>query len=122
MGLVYPDVEEWKRAGVAPPGEPPDNGDMRERVAKLEAILPTLATKADVAEVRTDIHREFTTHTRWSIGIAVAIVAALIAYLNVSKPPAAALASPQPQPIVIQLPPQPASVAPSAPPLPQPPK
>lgn len=54
-----------------------DDGGMEQRLAKLEAIVPTLATKLDLAEVRqeliraegsirTDMHKEFTAQT-WRI-------------------------------------------------------
>lgn len=58
-------------------GEPPDNGGMDARITKLESIVPTLATKIDMADmrtelvrvegsIRTDMHKEFTAQT-WRI-------------------------------------------------------
>lgn len=58
-------------------GEPPDNGHMEARITKLESIVPTLATKLDLADLRTelvrvegsiraDMHKEFTAQT-WRI-------------------------------------------------------
>lgn len=60
--------------GGEPPQIPPA---MEARVAKLEAVVPTLATKMDLAELRTelvrvegsiraDMHKEFTMQT-WRI-------------------------------------------------------
>lgn len=37
----------------APNDRPPERGD--ERIARIEAILPTLATKADVADLRAEM-------------------------------------------------------------------
>lgn len=42
--------------------EPP----MEARIAKLEAIIPTLATKLDLADLRTDFHKEINNQT-WKI-------------------------------------------------------
>ena len=92
--------------------------DMETRLAKIEVIIPTLATKADVADVRTDIHKAESSHVKWSIGIGIAVVGLIITYLNLSKAPPST--APQPQPIVIQLPqpvvsapPQPTALAPA---------
>lgn len=66
---------------VAPNGEPPDNTGMEARISKLEALIPTLATKEDLmretsavkleicridGSIRTDMHKEFTVQT-WRI-------------------------------------------------------
>lgn len=67
----------WSGAPVDQGGEPPDNRGMEARVSKLEAIIPTLATKLDMADlrmelvrvegsIRTDMHKEFTAQT-WRI-------------------------------------------------------
>ena len=59
--------------------EPPDNGGMEARVATLEAIVPTLATREDMAKMhgslredmanlRAEMHREFNTQTWRMIG------------------------------------------------------
>ena len=59
--------------------EPPM--DITERVAKIETLLPTLATKSDLSDLRGDMHKEFNLQT-WRIvgstlGIAALIVAAI---------------------------------------------
>ncbi|WP_164557980.1 hypothetical protein HF313_10245 [Massilia atriviolacea] len=50
-----PEAPDSKRASVAAGGGPPYDGDMDRRLTVLETrfdtILPTLATKADVADV-----------------------------------------------------------------------
>lgn len=77
---------------IDPPGGGGDNGGMEARIAKLEAVIPTLATKEDLmreftalkleiiggdgairadmakmdGSIRTDMHKEFTVQT-WRI-------------------------------------------------------
>lgn len=66
---------------VDPPGGGGDNGGMEARLAKLEATIPTLATREDlvreftgtrtemhreVAGLRAEMHREFNSQT-WRI-------------------------------------------------------
>lgn len=50
-------------AAVAGGGEPPYDGTMEHRVtsleARLDAIVPTLATKVDVAELRAEMRESF---------------------------------------------------------------
>lgn len=60
------------RPGVVEPGGgPPHDGDMSERVAKLEerldSLLPSLSTKADVEGVRTDVHKGQSEMKTWMI-------------------------------------------------------
>jgi len=65
-----------------------------ERLAKLEAVIPTLATREDLqraagglseaivksaGELRTEIHKEITTQTRWIVGVLALVVAATVA-------------------------------------------
>lgn len=70
MGAVKQGPESWFGTPVDPPGGGGDNGDMEKRLAKLEALAPTLATKEDlmreVAGLRVEMHREFTAQT-WRI-------------------------------------------------------
>lgn len=59
------------------------NGDgLGERVARIEATLPHLATKEDVAKLETRIVEKLDAQTKWLIGIVsiglITIVAALI--------------------------------------------
>ena len=52
----------WWAANRSPPPEPPDM-DISERVTKIETLLPTLATKEDLAReiggLRAEMHKEF---------------------------------------------------------------
>lgn len=89
---------------------PPDNNGMEARLARIEAVIPTLATKADVSDAKSSI-------VMWLSGIVLAgtaiTVTVLVFAINRAIPPAAPPTAPQP--IVIQLP---AAGAPT----PQPPK
>ncbi len=70
---------------VTPPSppEPPDM-DLNERVAKLEVVLPTLATKEDLARLdgnlRVELHKAIHDQTwkliSWTTGLGTALVAA----------------------------------------------
>ena len=63
-------------------GEPPDNGGMETRIVKLEAVIPTLATKEDLMRVegslRTEMHKEFHAQTWRLIGVLTAMFAGLL--------------------------------------------
>jgi len=63
MPVAYLPGHEPKDDGGS---EPPDNSDMEARVAKLESVVPTLATKVDLADLRTEMHKEFNAQT-WRI-------------------------------------------------------
>lgn len=71
-------------------GEPPDNTHMDARIAKLEATLPTLATKEDLARevgglrgevggLRGEIYKAVNDQTwkiiTWTTGLGAALVA-----------------------------------------------
>jgi hypothetical protein len=62
----------WQRDGLTQRSEPPDDGGMElsERVAKIEAVIPTLATKEDlvreVGGLRSELHKELHAMT-WKI-------------------------------------------------------
>lgn len=90
--------------GVADGGGPPHDGDMEARLAKLEAVVPTLATKADLEKGIHDM-------VKWIVGTAFLGIALFITImtfvLNNAVPKAAPAA--QAAPIVIQIPTQPAS-------------
>lgn len=110
---IRPDLDAISarvRARVDGSGGPPDDGSMRERVAKLEAILPMLATKADVGELVAKIAESKFAIIAWLGAALIGVLAILLsAMFNWSKPGASA---PTPQPIVIQIP---APTQPSAP-------
>ena len=61
----------------------------RERIVAIEAVLPHLATKADVADVKVDIERVRAEIERlradmikWQIGTAIAVVGAVFAIVR----------------------------------------
>lgn len=105
-------------------GEPPDNGDMEQRIVKLEEALAALPTKADFAELRadiadtrTDVHKAITDNHRWTHGALLAILSVgvigilglLFTIYNTNK--SAPTPSPQtPATIVLQVPSQPLAI------------
>jgi hypothetical protein len=105
-----------KADAVASGPRPPDNDGMDARLSRLEAVIPTLATKADVGDMKALISETKSSIVMWLSGIVLAgtaiTITVLIFAINRAVPPAAVTAAPQP--IVIQIP---AAVAPP-PPLP----
>lgn len=91
-------------------GEPPDNGAMEARVTQLEAVIPTLATKADLAQVKGElvatIERGISETQRWMIatviGLFIGFGGLFLAMSNALKPAPTV----QQQPTVIVLPAQ----------------
>lgn len=112
-------VREMASLGATPPldggGEPPHDGDMDARVAKLEALIPMLATKADVAELRVDIEKGQKENRSWMLATVLALFAGIIGagglVVSATKSPAAP--APQPAPIIIQVPGPPPAAAPA---------
>ena len=90
--------------------EPPYDDGMEHRVTTLETrldtILPTLATKADMAELKTEIHKNSADIIKWVVGTGFAGFAAFIVVitfvLNNASPKQANL--PNSQPIIINVP------------------
>lgn len=103
--------DEVSRARGRPPidrgREPPDDGDMNERLTALESridtILPTLATKADIAEVRTEIAESAANIIKWIVGTALGISVAAITIMTFVLNNATPKQAPQ-QPTVIVVP------------------
>jgi len=54
----------------------------RERIVAIEAVLPHLATKADVADVKVYIERMQTNMIKWHRGTAIAIIGAVFAIVR----------------------------------------
>lgn len=127
-GEIYRDINQHLRSG----GEPPDNVDMEARVtaveqsiARIDAVLPNLATKAELAELRADVHKGFADQTKWIIGTGFAGIAVFITVmtfvLNNATPKQPAPPAQQ-APIIINVPqapplahvPQAPTLAPSA--------
>lgn len=122
---------------LSPGGEPPDNGSMEARMAKLEELVKGLPTKSDFSELRSelradyavmradtaksqaDMHKAIADNHRWThaalVGFATlalaGIVGVMIAIWNIGKPTAPAA---QQAPYVIMVP-QPAAQAPTTP-------
>lgn len=124
-------LDDYRDGPLRPGGGGGDNGDMEARltavegsivridqnIARIDAMLPTLATKAELAELRSDMHKGFADQTKWIIGTGFAGIAVFITVmtfvLNNATPKAT---PPQAQaPIIINVPaapaPQPAPAA-----------
>lgn len=95
-----------------------DDG-MDARVAKLEALIPTLATKADVEGVRADLHKVSSEMKGWFIATAVLVLVGLFTIANIMITNVRSLADQprqtpqQPAPIIIQVPGPPPAVTPA---------
>lgn len=126
MSNVYKMINKVPGGQFAHGGEPPDNGvmearikkledgyqDVRERLVHIETRVEQTATKADLADNKSEM-------IKWIVGTAVAMSAAAITVmtfvLNNATPKAPAAS---PQPIVIYAPApaaQPVPVAPAKP-------
>lgn len=112
--------EQVGRAGrpIDKGGEPPDDGDM-ERLAALEArfdtVLPTLATRADIESVKSEIHKSSGETHKWMLGTVIGLFLGFgglfLAMSNALKPTPS---QPPSVPTIIYT--QPAPIAPAAPP------
>ncbi len=56
--------------------------DISSRLTAIEAIIPHLATKADVADLRTDIEKTQSTLIKWFIGTWLASMTIIAAILG----------------------------------------
>lgn len=100
---------------------------MRERLARLEAILPSLASKGDIGELRADFERGQKENRAWMLATVLALFAGILGAGglvlsalktgNSSPAPSPVSAPAVPQPIIIQIPPQTQAAAPAPPPL-----
>jgi len=98
-------------------GGPPDNGDMTDaRLTKLEAIIPTLMTKADGESIKTDIHKNTIDIQRWMIatviGLFLGFGGLFLAMSTALKPSPPGVSSQLP--IIINVPATPAAPSPSS--------
>jgi len=93
---------------MLPPGgggghEPPADAELHARVARLES---TVATKADIGELRTELHKAVSDLIKWIVGtlfVAVALCVTLMTFvLNNATPKAPPTATSAP--IIIQMP------------------
>lgn len=99
--------EVEQRMQLESKGGPPYDGGMDARVSKLEATLPYLATKGDVADTRTAVSEAKSDIIKWLSTIIIATAAAII---SVTAFMLNRIPFPAPQatqaPIVIYAPPQ----------------
>lgn len=101
-------------------GGPPYDGGMEHRVTALETrldtVLPTLATKADLAELKSEVHKGFGEMVKWIVGTGFVGLAALITIMSFVLNNATPKAAPpvQQAPIIINVPAQAATPEPSA--------
>lgn len=91
-----------RKPGLVGGGDPPQDGDMESRLRKLELIIPTLATKADVEKSGNDL-------IKWIVGTAFVGMGMFITIMTFVLNNATARATASggqlsPPPIVIQLP------------------
>ena len=100
------------------------DGRMEARLTALETrldtILPTLATKADIGEIRVDMHKMNAEIKTWTLATMITIIGTMLAAIfgisQIFKSTNTAPAPPaQPAPIIIYAQPAPAVVAPSPP-------
>ena len=125
MGLHYLPAREKHETPepIDSGGEPPDDGDMNTRLTALETrfdtVLPTLASKADIGELRADVHKISSDISRWTLATMITIIGTMLAAIfgiNQINKNAAAVVQPTPQPIIIYAQPAAPPQAPSPPP------
>lgn len=79
-----------------------------ERITGIEAILPTLATKADISEVRADIHKADASIRTWMIatviGLFLGFAGLFLAVSSSFKTALPTASSPAMAPLIIQVP------------------
>lgn len=111
--VAFPRVEVRRQAGGGNGGTIPPM-DHAERIAKLEAALPTLGTKSDLAELRADMHEMNAGISRWMLGTVVTVIGTVVlgfAGLTLQLSNSLKPIQPQAQPTVIVLPQPPAPAA-----------
>lgn len=112
--VIRPEI--WENSDVDNGGGPPHNGSMDTRLTKLETqfetVIPTLATKVDIGDVRSEIssvraeiHKSTSDIVKWIVGTALAMFALgltiMTFVLNNATPKAQ---TPQAAPIIIAVP------------------
>ena len=81
--VIRPDAW-WQGKQPPPPSGPtePPRMDLSDRVSKIEAVLPTLATKEDlvreVGSLRAEMHREFVAQTWRFVTFTTTVATALV--------------------------------------------
>jgi hypothetical protein len=80
----------------------------RERFVDIEARMEQFATKADIAELRAEMHKGFADVIKWIIGLAIVLTATSVTVITFVLNNAAPKAPPPaPQPLVIYAQPAP---------------
>ncbi len=59
----------------------PNQLNYARRLSQVESTLPHLATKADLAELKAELHKLETRLVRWIAGLGLGVVGTLIAVL-----------------------------------------
>lgn len=107
------DTQNIKEGTLDNGGGPPHDGNMDARLTALEtrfdAVLPTLATKADMAELRADVHKINAEIKGWTLATMITIIGTMLAaifgisqiYKSTNTPQAPAQQS---SPIIINVP------------------
>lgn len=85
-----------------------NDGGMEARLSKLEAIIPTLATKADMEGLRADFHKGTNELIKWVVGtsfVGIALFITIMTFvLNNAVPKTPPASATQAAPIIIQVP------------------
>ncbi len=82
--------------------------ETERRLTAIETLMPTLATKTDVAEVRADLHQMDASVKTWMLGTVITIIGAMLAAIFgvaqtfKNSAPQAQIAAPAP--IIINMP------------------
>ena len=105
-----------------PPSEPPSNMEARltaveQSIARIDSALPNLATKAELQELRSEVHKGFAEQTKWIVGTGaagIAVFVTLMTFVLNNAVPKAQQPAPQPPAIIINVPPAAAAPAPAA--------
>jgi len=97
---LHKDIQNFTGGGGG--GEPPRDAELHARVARLEA---TVATKADIADLRSELHKAVGDLIKWIVGTlfaAVVLCVTLMTFVLNNATPKVAPAVPAP--IIIQMP------------------
>lgn len=110
--------------------EPPDNRSVEHRLTALEVrldtVLPTLATKADIGELRADMAKNHSDISRWMLATMLTVFSVLVvgfgglgvtfykALSDAGRAPPAAAIAPTPTVIYVSPPVQVAAPSPAA--------
>jgi hypothetical protein len=93
------------KASITSGGGGTHDGEMSERLAKIEAMLPTLATKSDLASVGTSVEAVRGDIKGWMLATVLTIIAAIVGLGTFMRPSAPMSQQPAQQvPIIVQVP------------------